>query len=46
MMANEETTLKLFVTKYRLKLRVDVDETRMVPGRVGQIYEHDLGSSP
>jgi hypothetical protein len=41
MMTNEETTLKPFVAKYRLKLRIDVDETRIIPGRVGQIYAHD-----
>jgi hypothetical protein len=29
--------------KYRLKLRVDVDETRTVSGRAGQIHQHDLG---
>jgi hypothetical protein len=35
--------LKPFAAKYRLKLRIDVDETRILPGRVGQIYQHDLG---
>jgi hypothetical protein len=41
-MKNEET-LKSFAANYRLKLRLDVDETRTIPGRVGQIYGHDLG---
>jgi hypothetical protein len=41
-MTNEET-LKTFATKYRLKLRLDVDETRIIFGRAGQIHQHDLG---
>jgi hypothetical protein len=38
-----DETLKAFVAKNRLKLRKDIDETSIVLGRTGQIYEHSDG---
>lgn len=34
-----EATLTRFASKHRLKTRVDVDETKIIPGRNGHVYE-------
>jgi hypothetical protein len=39
----EGSTLQRFATRHRLKTRVDSDETRIIPGRDGQLYEHAPG---
>jgi hypothetical protein len=41
--ATENQTVRAFAVKYRLKLRTDLDETKIIPGRDGHLYEHDLG---
>jgi hypothetical protein len=40
----EDKTLQRFASKHKLKITTDEDATRMIPGRHGQIYEHDLDS--
>jgi hypothetical protein len=39
----ENHTVQLFASRYRLKVRTDVDETKIVTGRHGQVYEDDHG---
>jgi hypothetical protein len=39
----EGTTLQRFATKHRLKTRIDVDETKIVSGAHGQLFEHGPG---
>jgi hypothetical protein len=38
-----DETLRTFAAKHRLKLRTDLDETKIIPGRHGHLYQHDLG---
>jgi hypothetical protein len=40
-MAIESEAVKQFAVAQRVKTRVDVDETPIIPGKFGQIYEHD-----
>lgn len=34
-------TIEKFAEKYRLKTRIDEDGTKIIPGRVGHLYEYD-----
>ena len=34
-------TVQTFADKYRLKTRIDEDVTKIIPGRMGHIYEYD-----
>jgi hypothetical protein len=35
------TQIRLFANRYRLNLRADADGTKIIPGKMGQIYEYD-----
>lgn len=34
-------TIQTFADKHRLRTRIDTDGTKIIPGRVGHIYEYD-----
>jgi len=42
-MREHERTLTRFAATHKLKLRTDEDDTKIIPGKSGQIYEHDSG---